>query len=282
MCIRDRPLACGGFSVRSEVYGETMHCGIGPEKEAQSLYVEQLNTVDRLKAEKSLTLWDIGLGAGANTFAAFSACKNVAGHLTVISFDRSLEPIQLACASADKLPYVKGYEAATEVLLSKGKFEGFFDDLQVTWQVVQDDFSKWIHSPAAKQAPAPQLIFFDAYSASKNPEMWAVPIFKFLYEKCQFSQTTLATYSRSASARTSLLAGGFFVGRGQATGLKEETTVAASNLSLLKSPFDHTWLSKLHRSSAAEPLWTAEYIKQPLTPKTLQLLESHPQFLNKG
>ena len=78
--------------------------------------------------------------------------------------------------------------------------------------------------------------------------------------------------------RVTLLLAGFFVGRGAATGLKEETTVAANTLALLDEPLDHRWLERAQRSESAEPLLEPTYRRAPLSPVSWEKLQPHKQF----
>ena len=78
--------------------------------------------------------------------------------------------------------------------------------------------------------------------------------------------------------RVTLLLAGFYVGTGQATGQKEETTIAANTPDLIAEPLDHRWLQRAHRSTSAEPLWEPVYRQAPLSPATWQRLQQHPQF----
>jgi hypothetical protein len=78
--------------------------------------------------------------------------------------------------------------------------------------------------------------------------------------------------------RATLLRAGFFVGTGDATGEKEETTVAANLPELAPSPLGADWLARAKRSNSAEPLNAPEYCQRPLSPATRDALERHPQF----
>jgi hypothetical protein len=75
-----------------------------------------------------------------------------------------------------------------------------------------------------------------------------------------------------------MLLGGFFVGVGRPSGLKEDTTVAANTLSLLDEPLDQRWLESAARSDSAEPLHGRKYVQRPLHAETLRQLRNHPQF----
>jgi len=75
-----------------------------------------------------------------------------------------------------------------------------------------------------------------------------------------------------------MLLGGFYVGAGHPSGMKEETTVAANRLELIEEPLDERWLQRAERSDSAEPLWESVYRQSPLRPETLRQLREHPQF----
>jgi hypothetical protein len=88
----------------------------------------------------------------------------------------------------------------------------------------------------------------------------------------------LPTYSRSTILRVTLLLAGFFVGVGHATGEKEETTIAANDLSLISEPLDRCWLERAKRSHRAEPLFENVYRIAPLSAESWEKLQAHPQF----
>jgi hypothetical protein len=88
----------------------------------------------------------------------------------------------------------------------------------------------------------------------------------------------LTTYSRSTVLRATLLLAGFFVGVGHATGLKEETTIAANALDLIREPLDHRWLDRARRSHSAEPLREPVYSRAPLSAESIEALAGHSQF----
>jgi len=87
----------------------------------------------------------------------------------------------------------------------------------------------------------------------------------------------LFTYSASTAVRASLLAAGFKVAAGVATGVKSETTIALihpekslSRYSLL----DREWLSKWERSNAKFPAMLSVSDQ----PSFEQAIRSHSQF----
>src|SRR6185503_17529703 len=85
----------------------------------------------------------------------------------------------------------------------------------------------------------------------------------------------LPTYSRSTMLRVSLLLAGFYVGVGHATGEKEETTIAANTLELIREPLDKNWLTRARHSTSAEPMWEPVYRQAPLAASTWDRLQKH-------
>src|SRR5678816_1385726 len=127
--------------------------------------------------------------------------------------------------------------------------------------------------------PAPHAILFDAFSPAKNPAMWTLPLFTDLFGLLDPARPcALPTYSRSTILRVTLLMAGFYVGAGHATGEKEETTVAANSMELIREPLDRRWLERAHRSSSAEPLVEPTYRQAPLSSANWGKLQVHPQF----
>jgi hypothetical protein len=54
--------------------------------------------------------------------------------------------------------------------------------------------------------------------------------------------------------------------------------VAANALDLIEHPLDRAWLQRARKSGSAEPLTNAAYRQSPLSEKTWQQLQAHPQF----
>jgi len=296
------PLANGTAAVYAEAYDEKMHPGSGPAAEAEALYVRQLKIRERLARHGGeFVVWDIGLGAAANALELLRLTRELPCPLRVVSFDDTAGPLTFALQHAERLGYLHGYEAAAKALLERGKLQFFDGAREVNWQFHLGDFPSWlaqgsergapaprenkIVSPRAEldelefHAPTPHAIFFDAFSPAKNPAMWTRPVFTNLFHLLDAKYPcSLTTYSRSTLIRVTLLLSGFFVGRGMATGMKEETTVATSTRALLDDPLDRNWLARARRSGSAEPLDEPVYKQEGLSAESWEKLQAHPQF----
>jgi tRNA U34 5-methylaminomethyl-2-thiouridine-forming methyltransferase MnmC len=281
-------LANGGKTLFSASYGEKLHPGLGPQAEAELLYVRQLKICERLQNHAGeFVIWDIGLGAAANVLTALRATREIPGQLHLVSFDNTSEPLAFALENADALGYLDGYKDQIASLLRDRHTEFESGKLKVKWNFYLGDFPALLagdgrgnEAHATKpEMPAPHAIFYDAFSPAKNPAMWALPVFEQLFRALDPARPcALTTYSRSTLIRTTLLLAGFYVGVGRATGLKEETTVAANIPALLAEPLNNRWLERALRSSSAEPLREPVYSRAPLSPATAEKLRRHPQF----
>ncbi|HEV2454529.1 MAG TPA: MnmC family methyltransferase [Verrucomicrobiae bacterium] len=272
-------LANGERTLFSARYGEKMHPGPGPRAEADLLCVRQLRICERLaEASDEFVIWDVGLGAAANAIAVLRATTHISGRLRIVSFDNTAEPLEFALKNADALGYLSGYEKQSGELLRAKRTAFDNGSLQVDWEFHLEDFPAWL-SQGRRTVPPAHAIFYDAFSPAKNPVMWTLPVFQNLYRALDPGRPcALTTYSRSTLLRATLLMAGFFVGIGHATGLKEETTIAANALALVREPLDHQWLTRAQRSHSAEPLHQPIYSRAPLTPASAAALLAHPQF----
>jgi hypothetical protein len=293
----------GACSVRSLAEAETFHPVIGPAMEAGVLYARQLHLPERVREMSGeFVIWDVGLGAAANALTVIrlvrESLKGKPARLRLISFDLTTDAAAFALEHGAELGYVTGYESALAELIKNHSVK--FNDglLQVEWTLVPGDFPAWLaqnlerrlparresvlsceHAVPEAGAPPPHAILFDPHSPKKNPAMWSATLFADLFHRLDPQRPcALATYTRSTMARVALLLGGFFVGVGHPSGLKEETTVAANRLDLLDEPLDHRWLERAKSSHSAEPLSGPAYRQEPLSPETWERLRQHPQF----
>jgi queuine tRNA-ribosyltransferase len=289
----------GACSVRALAEAETFHPVIGPALEAEALYARQLHLPERVReASGEFVVWDVGLGAAANALTVIrlvrEGLKGKPAQLRLVSFDLTTDAVAFALEHGAELGYVAGYESALAGLI-KNHFVKFNDGLlNIEWTLEPGDFPAWLERLVGRDAlprvqadrqvcptelPAPHAILFDPHSPKKNPAMWTALLFADLFHRLDPQRPcALATYTRSTMARVALLLGGFFVGVGHPSGLKEETTVAANRPDLLDEPLDRRWLERAKGSHSAEPLSGPVYRQMPLSPETWEKLRHHPQF----
>ena len=263
-------VASGARSLRSRTHGETFHPVIGPMAEARALHVTQQRLVERAAATRGrFVVWDVGLGAAANAVAVLEAFQAAGdpGAVELHSFDLTLAPLRFAVAHAEALGYLAPYREAVEALLAQG---------EATCGGVRSLSHPGDFRTLRAAVPAPHAVLYDPYSPRANPELWTLEHFTSLFARLD-PPCLLSNYTRSTAVRVTLLLAGFHVGRGGATGEKEETTLAANDLALLDAPLDHAWLQRVQRSTQSAPLRAAP-AAVPSARKIRQRLLSHPQF----
>jgi tRNA U34 5-methylaminomethyl-2-thiouridine-forming methyltransferase MnmC len=131
----------------SSSYGEKMHPGLGPQSEAELLYVRQLNIREHLQNHSGgFVIWDIGLGAAANAITALRATRDIAGQVRIVSFDNTCEPLEFALEHSAALGYIAGYEKDIAELLRSRRVEFQNGKSAVIWELHLGDFPTWLDS----------------------------------------------------------------------------------------------------------------------------------------
>ncbi len=202
----------GSFTFFSEEFGEAFHSSQGARAEALSKFAQATNLAQQAERGK-LCLLDVCYGLGYNTAAALETIWAANPHCEVILYglEQDITVPQAACASS--------IESSTPVLLRSWSPEVqtvlatiaqtqhcFTPRLQATLLI--GDARQTIQQLQDFQADA---IFFDPFSPRRCPQLWTVEFF--VQVACCLAPTgKLATYSRSASVRSAMLAAGLQIG----------------------------------------------------------------------
>lgn len=209
----------GFSSIRQMSSGEVMHSVNPPQEEARNLYVLPARLDERLKELDEVVIWDVGLGAAHNSMAVIHEFmdKDFKGKIRIVSFENDTDPLKLALRNAAAFPHL--HHAAPVELLKLNKWTS--PKGHIEWELIQGDFADKF-----QEAQKPHVIFYDPFSMQTNLELWCEDIFAKLFEHCRGNEVQLLNYSASTAVRATLLAVGFNVGYGPATGPKSTTTVA--------------------------------------------------------
>lgn len=261
-------LGNGEVTVRDLRTGELMHPGLGPEREAELLYVRQTRLAERLgqASPEPLRVLDVGLGAATNALAMIRCAQEMPRrrelHLT--SLERDDGALRLALADPRRFPLQNSHRPLLEELLERSRVDR--PGLRWTWQ--RGDA---LEALASLEAPQ-DVLCFDPFSPEANPEMWSVAALR-RFREVLAPGGVLSTYSASTRTRVTLLLAGFWVGAGAPAAVKKETTVASDGPAALDAPLGSRWLQRWRRSSARAPHGVAG-----LTPEIERAIYAHPQF----
>ena len=262
--------------IRDCMSGETMHSVNDPAVEARSLYAEQSRLGERLCAPGGtsppapLVIWDVGLGAAANAMAAVAMAQELPGTarpLLLVSFENDLDSLELALDHVRWFKHLR--HAGPRALLSCGVWTS--KNALIEWRLMRGDFAA-----CKNHAPAPDIVFFDPFSFKTDGGLWTVSAFRELADLWVDQVVELFTYTYSTSVRAAMLAAGFYVAKGRATGPKAETTIGltprAAEAALGHDLLGSEWLSKWRRSDAQMPLGADSETDWR------SAIEGHPQF----
>lgn len=263
----------GFSSIRHRNSGEIMHSVTPPIEEANTLYIQQSYFEQRVKEEEEVVVWDVGLGAAANAMAAIHAYEALAAKgiakakLKIVSFENDLDSLKLAMMHQNRFSYLR--HGGPHSLLAKGSYVS--KKFPLEWILAGEYFETF------SRCEAPSLIFFDPFSSKTNSEFWHLENLEKMFLKANAVEkgSELFTYSSSTAVRSTLLAAGFFVSQGAATGPKGSTTIASTKPALAwrsSQLLGKEWLERWERSDAKNPL-------SANSETHLHKIRTHPQFL---
>lgn len=237
----------GFASIRQKSSGEVMHSVNPPQEEARNLYVLPSRVDQRLKELDEVVIWDVGLGAAHNSMAVIHEFldKDFQGKIRIVSFENDTDPLKLALRNAHFFPHL--HHAAPHELLKHNKWISPKGNIE--WELFHGDFSHTFQG-----APKPHVIFYDPFSIHTNVELWSEEAFARIFDYCRGNEVQLLNYSASTAVRATLLAVGFFVGYGPATGPKSTTTVGFNEANLAQklevTLLGEEWLKRWEKSDA--------------------------------
>jgi len=193
----------GSHSLFVPSLDESYHSSHGALQESQHIFVEA-GLKETLKS--SVDVLEIGFGTGLNAF------------LTWIEAERSGR--QVCYTAVEKFPVAPALLSQLNYSTTQDpEFFSFFERIHAaSWgeklemsshfslRKIEADFTHYVFLESY------DLIFFDAFSPEKQPEMWTGSLFRKLYEHAN-ADAILTTYCAKGAVRRVLQAAGFVVER---------------------------------------------------------------------
>ncbi len=195
--------ADGSTSIHLPDWNEQYHSKHGAIQEAYHVFIEA--GLKKFSDMSTLSILEIGFGTGLNAFITFleSEKRNLTIRYT------GVEAFPLKAEVHKKLNYVTQLNAIT----SEAVFAKMHD---CSWEK-QVKISKKFTLTKREQdfkdisaISAFDLIYFDAFGARVQPELWTEQIFKIMFRTLKLNGI-LVTYSAKGSVRRAMLSAGFFV-----------------------------------------------------------------------
>ena len=195
----------GSTSIHLPEINEQYHSKHGAIQEAYHVFIK--SGLDLFKDNSKINILEIGFGTGLNCFITYleSTKRNLNIYYT------GVEAYPILKEEVPQLNYVKELNAT--------QYQAIFSKLhQCKWEnkiLISDEFIlekqqklfKYINDKNTYN-----LIYFDAFGARVQPELWTEDIFKLMYDALK-DNGILVTYSAKGSVRRAMQAVGFTVER---------------------------------------------------------------------
>lgn len=192
----------GSTTLEIEAWGEHYHSMRGAIGEAYHVFIHQGL---ELFAGKEIFLLEIGLGTGLNAFITFlehERQQQTIHYEGVEAYPLTAE--EVSCLNYPELLHVSDKKAVFELLHSTPWDETVSLSPTFTLKKRLQSFEQ------ISDQERFDLIYFDAFSASVQPELWTETLFERMYQALK-TGGILVTYASKGSARRAMQAVGFKV-----------------------------------------------------------------------
>ena len=195
--------ADGSSTIYLPDWNEQYHSKHGAIQEAYHVFIK--NGLVNFEAE--ISILEIGFGTGLNAFITFLEAQK--RKLTINYVGVEAYPVTLLEVSS--LNYVEQLQAA--------QYKSIFNELhEIEWEQkkeISSTFSITKRKQLFKNITDENcfnLIYFDAFGAEHQPDLWTVEIFNLMYSALQ-ENGIIVTYSAKGSVRRAMQEVGFIVER---------------------------------------------------------------------
>lgn len=222
------PTEDGSATIYIPEWNESYHSRHGAIQEAYHVFIK--NGLDLIQDKNEVRILEIGFGTGLNSLITFceSADRNIK-----INYS-GIEKYPVSEEESSILNYPKSLkEFNTELDFSANELNQFYNELmKAEWEKeikitdrfnltkIQADFIEFDY-PGNEF----DLVYFDAFGARVQPELWTEILFEKLY-KSMNPGGVLTTYSAKGSVRRALIIVGFQVEKKPGPPGKREMLVA--------------------------------------------------------
>lgn len=194
--------ADGSSTIYLPQWDENYHSKHGAIQEAKHVFIKHGLS---LFSERKITILEIGFGTGLNSFITFLEAKKLNIEVDYVG----VEAYPVAYEELEKLNYVSELDALN--------FKSVFDEMhQQKWETKNEISAKFLLTKRQQlfheinDEKAFDLIYFDAFGARVQPELWTEEIFEAMFKALK-SGGVLVTYCAKGSVRRAMLKVGFLV-----------------------------------------------------------------------
>jgi len=194
----------GSSTIHLPEWDEQYHSKHGAIQEAKHVFIKSGLS---LFSNKNISILEIGFGTGLNSFITFLEAPKFNLDINYVG----VEAYPVANEEIEKLNYVSE--------LNANNFENTFRQMhQQQWEIKNEITTNFTLTKRKQffneinDEHAFDLIYFDAFGARVQPELWTEDVFKLMYNALK-DGGVLVTYSAKGSVRRAMLSVGFKVER---------------------------------------------------------------------
>ena len=196
--------ADGSSTIHIPEWNEQYHSKHGAIQEALHVFIK---SGLQLFSDKKVSILEIGFGTGLNSFITFLEAPKMNLKINYVG----VEAYPVAADEIEKLNYVSELKADNHIEVFKKMHQLKWDEKGT----LSPDFSltkqqKLFHE--INDEDTFDLIYFDAFGARVQPELWTEEIFKLMFNSLK-KGGVLVTYSAKGSVRRAMQTVGFKVER---------------------------------------------------------------------
>jgi len=194
----------GSKTIQIEDWDEQYHSKHGAIQEAYHVFIKHgLSHFPN----RNVSILEIGLGTGLNAFITFLEAKK----LNISVRYTGVEAYPVSTSEIEQLNYVSELYAENHaddfLLLHQSPWE---EDVEITKEFILSKQKKDFSDITDKDSY--NLVYFDAFGARVQPELWTEAIFSKMYQALK-KDGILTTYAAKGSVRRAMQAVGFTVER---------------------------------------------------------------------
>lgn len=195
--------ADGSFSLWSEAFGEGFHSGRGALREARETFLNP-SELQRFQPGSTIRVLEVCVGTGCNLALLLEACSQRGLRLEWTGLELDPEPLRLALRQpAFRLPWRLETLQALEQLQQRGSWNGGAEQAASSAQMLWGDARRTLQWLQAGQAGRFDLIWHDAFSPQRCPQLWTMEFLRDLTALLR-PQGRWITYSSAAAVRETL------------------------------------------------------------------------------
>ncbi|MEZ5044466.1 MAG: tRNA (5-methylaminomethyl-2-thiouridine)(34)-methyltransferase MnmD [Saprospiraceae bacterium] len=213
----------GSHSVFSATYGVSYHSKYGAIQESEHVFIKA-GLFEKALAQPDIAILEIGFGTGLNAFLSLIDAKNKGLHIDYVAVENYPLPFE----SAKQLNYPEELRVPS--------LRPLFEQMHsMEWGIPMPispnfTFTKWLKDfQALDFEPVFDIIFFDAFAPSAQPELWEEDMLRIMYKSLK-NNGILVTYCAKGIVKRALKTVGFTVESLKGPPGKREMTRAKKRL----------------------------------------------------